>query len=68
MNVHTLQYRQAETVEFSTDAPQHAEDLAAAFAEFLSVTAGDRVAAAILAVGAVLAVESIGNHKGGHAS
>lgn len=55
MNVHALQHPQAEPVEFSTDAPSHAEDLAAAYAEFLPVTDGDRIASAVLAVGAVLA-------------
>lgn len=53
--VHALQHPQAQPVEFSTDAPPHAEDLAAAYAEFLPVTEGDNIAAAVLAVGAVLA-------------
>lgn len=54
--VHHLQPPQAaEPVEFSTDAPLHAEDLAAAFAEFLPVTGGDKQAAATLAAAAVLA-------------
>ena len=53
--VRHLQPPQAKPVEFSTDAPHHAEDLAAAFAEFLPVTGGDKTAAAVLAVGAVLA-------------
>ncbi len=41
--------------EFSTDAPPRAEDLAAAYFEFLPLTEGDKAAAATLAVGAVLA-------------
>lgn len=55
MNVHALQQPQVEPVEFSTDAPPHAEDMAAAYLEFLPLTEGDKQAAATLAVGAVLA-------------
>lgn len=46
--------RPVAEVEFSTDAPPRAEDLAAAYAEFIALTEGDRVAAAVLAVGAIL--------------
>ncbi len=41
--------------EFHTDAPANADELAIAFEAMLPVTDGDKPAAAILAIGAVLA-------------
>jgi len=50
---------QAPPVEFSTDAPPHAEDIAAAYLEFLPLTEGDKNAAAVLAIGAVIAAAAL---------
>lgn len=42
-------------VEFHTDAPANSEEIAVAFDALLPVADGDRTAAAVLAVGALLA-------------
>lgn len=55
MNAHHLQPEPAEAVEFHTDSPPYAEDLAIAFDALLPVTGGDKQAAATLAAAAVLA-------------
>lgn len=53
--VHHLPQAEPVEHEFSTDAPPRAEDMAAAYLEFLPLTEGDKQAAAVLAVGAMLA-------------
>lgn len=54
MNVHPIS-RPSADIEFHTDSPASAEEIAVAFDAMLPVADGDRTAAAILAVGAVLA-------------
>jgi hypothetical protein len=52
MNVQPIR---SAPVEFHTDSPPYAEDLAIAFDALLPVTGGDKQAAATLAAAAVLA-------------
>lgn len=50
-----MNVQRPEPVEFHTDSPAYAEELAIAFDALLPVAGGDKTAAAVLAAGAVIA-------------